>query len=164
MAMVGGTAAHDTINMNLIAALATRLRGKLCRVHGPSMMVSVNDDRYRYPDATVTRTPLAPEDRIITTPVVIFEILSPSTEHTDKTVKLPEYLALPTLQRYVMIEQDQALVTVLARTVKGWSFDLLRPGQTLAMPEITADIPIDDLYETLTFPPPPLPGEATPPA
>ena len=67
VAMVGGTVAHDTINMNLITALGTRLRGKPCRVHGPSMMLSVGD-RYRYPDATVTCTPLPPGDRIITDP------------------------------------------------------------------------------------------------
>lgn len=61
-----------------------------------------------------------------------------------------------------MLEQDQPLATVLARTATGWSFDLLRPGQTLAMPEIDAEIPIDDLYETLTFLPLPPPGEPIP--
>ena len=63
-----------------------------------------------------------------------------------------------------MIEQDQALVTVFARTTTDRSFDILRPGPTLAMPEIIAGIPFGELYETLTFSPPPLTGDAIPPA
>ena len=155
VAMVGGTSAHDVVNMNLVAALVTRLRGKPCRVYGPSMKVSVGNDKYRYPDASVTCTPVAPGDTLLTEPVALFEVLSESTQHTDKTEKLIEYRAIPTMRRYVMLEQDQVLATVIARTDTGWSLDMLRAGETLILPEIGVEVPMDGLYEGLTFEPPP---------
>ena len=153
--MTGVTAAHATVNMNLIAALGTRLRGKPCRVYGPFMKVSVGHGKYRYPDASVTCTPLAPRDDLLTEPVVLFEVLSESTQHTDKTEKLIEYRAIPTMRRYVMLEQDQVLATVIARTDTGWSLDMLRAGETLSLPEIGIEVPMDELYEGLTFDPRP---------
>lgn len=155
VAMVGGTSAHDVVDMNLIAALVARLRGKPCRPYGPSMKVSVGHGKHRYPDASVTCTPLAPRDNLLTEPVVLFEVLSEITQHTNKTEKLIEYRAIPTMRRYVMLEQDQVLATVIARTDTGWSLDMLRAGETLALPEIGIEVPMDELYEGLTFDPRP---------
>ena len=66
---------------------------------------------------------------------MLFEILSDTTEHTDKTTKLIEYRAIPSMRRYVILEQDQVLATVVARTSTGWSLDMLRTG-ILTLPEI----------------------------
>ena len=151
VAMVGGTSAHDVVNMNLIRSLLNRLSGKPCRAYGPSMKVSVGQGKYRYPDTSVTCSPLAPRDTLLTEPVVLFEVLSDSTEHTDKTDKLFEYRCIPTMRRYVMLEQDRVFATVIARTGTGWSLDVLRAGEMLAMPELGIEVPMDGLYEGLEF-------------
>lgn len=151
VAMTGGTDAHSAIQGNVLTALNVRLRGSRCRPRGPDLKVGING-RFRYPDAFVTCTPLPPDATVVTEPVVIFEVLSKSTERNDRTRKLLEYQSIPTLQRYVMLEQDQALATVIARQDARWTLELLRADAVLAMPEIGIEIPLADLYDGVSFP------------
>ena len=153
IAMTGGTAGHNTNQGNLQVALRTRLRGNPCRPFGPDMRVPTPGGRYRYPDMLVTCTPLDYTASEAPEPVVIFEILSESTARTDRTTKLLEYRSIPTLQRYVMLEQDQAAATVITRTDHGWAMDVLRAEDTLAMPEIGIELPIAELYLDVELPP-----------
>lgn len=156
VAMNGVSVAHSVIQTNLSAALANCLRGSTCRVFGPSLKVEIGP-KYRYPDifASCSREPSGA--CIITQPVVIFEILSDSTARTDRTIKLIEYRSLPSLQRYVMLEQDQALATVVGRTDTGWSLEILDSAGIIRMPEIGAEVPVAEIYESLDLPP--LPDE-----
>lgn len=154
VAMNGGTAAHSTIQGNLIFALIGRLRGKRCRPHGPDMRVPTGLGRYRYPDALVTCTPVSPTARDIPEPVVLFEVLSDSTEREDRKVKLGEYRSIPSVQRYVMLEQDEMLATVIARAGAGWSLDQVGPAGVLAIPEIGVELPLAELYVDVAFPEP----------
>ena len=78
IAMTGGTVAHDAIQINLVTALHTRLRGKHCRVHGNGLKIRVMGS-IRYPDAFVSCTPVSPDSAGLSEPVVIFEVLSKST-------------------------------------------------------------------------------------
>ena len=154
VAMTGGTDAHSALTGNLLTALNIRLRGKLCRSRGPDMKVETGG-KYRYPDAVVTCTPVPPNATVVAEPVAIFEVPSKGTARDDRTVKLLEYQSLPSVRRYVMLEQDQALVTVIARTGTdtGWSLELLRADAVLAMPEIGVELPVADLYADVTFAP-----------
>lgn len=154
VAMVGCTVAHSAITGNLLTALNIRLRGKPCRPHGPDMKVETGG-KYRYPDALVTCAPVPPDATVIAEPVVIFEVLSKGTQRGDRTTKLLEYQSLPSVRRYVMIEQDQALVTVITRTGThtGWSLELLRAPDVLAMPEIGVELPVAELYADVEFAP-----------
>ncbi len=150
-AMNGGTNAHSTICMNLAAALVTRLRGKLCRPHGGALKVRIGSI-YRYPDAVVACTPIANDADMVTEPVVIFEVLSKSTERTDRTSKLMEYRSLDSVRRYVLLEQDQIMVTTYTRSSGGWIVDQLVAADTLRMPEIGIEIPVAEFYADLSLP------------
>ncbi len=151
VAMTGATAEHSAIQGNLITALNIRLRGKPCRPHGPDLKVKVGA-AYRYPDGVVTCTPIPIGTGFAPEPVVIFEIISDSTERTDRTEKLLEYRSLPSMQRYVLLEQDRALATVFWRHGASWLVDQLQASETLAMPEIGIEIPIAEFYIDVTFP------------
>lgn len=151
IAMVGGTFAHTTIQGNVIAALKAALRGNPCRPGGPDMRVPTGAGRYRYPGALVTCTPPPPDATEVTEPVALFEVLSASTANDDRTVKAREYLALPSLRHYVMLEQDRAFATVISRSESGWTHTLVRPGGTVELPAITAGLAMTDLYDGLAF-------------
>lgn len=154
VAMTGGTFAHTRIQGNLITALNNRLRGRPCRPCGPDMKVETGG-KYRYPDALVTCSPMPPDATVAADPVVIFEVLSKSTSRDDRTVKLMEYQSLPSVRRYVMLEQDQAPATVITRTgtSTGWSLQSLRADAVLAMPEIGVELPVAELYADVEFAP-----------
>lgn len=155
VAMVGGTWVHSRIQANIIAALNNRLRGKPCQPCGPDMRVRTAPDKYRYPDVTVVCTSIPPDTRDLTEPVVVFEVLSPSTAETDRTDKLAEYVSLPSLQRYILVEQGRAFATVIALSPTGWTLLPAPPGSTLAMPELGIEVPLAEFYEGLDLPPRP---------
>ena len=151
VAMTGGTAGHSRIQGNLIAALIGRLRGRPCQPYGPDVRVPIPGGRYRYPDALVVCRPVRPDAVEVPDPVVLFEVLSGGTAHTDRVVKLREYRSLPSVRRYVMLEQDEASATVVARTATGWSIDQVDAAGTLALPEIGVEVSLGELYEGIEF-------------
>ena len=152
VAMVGATLVHAAIQGNIIIALGSRLRGKPCRPYGSDVKVQIGP-KYRYPDALVSCVPIIPGVTVAADPVVIFEIMSESTAETDRTTKLREYRSLPSVQRYVMLEQSQAAATVIARTETGWGLETLDAGGTLAMPEIGVEVAMSELYDGLDLTP-----------
>jgi Uma2 family endonuclease len=99
----------------------------------------------------VVCSPVAPNATTVRDPVVIFEVLSPSTAAKDRIVKAREYQATPSVKRYVMLEQERIGATVLARAHDGWSALVLKDDDTLDMPEIGLSIPLAEFYEGLTF-------------
>lgn len=150
VAMTGGTSEHSAIEGNLITALTNRLRGKPCRPHGSHLKIKVADS-IRYPDAFVVCTPIPARTTVVTDPVVVFEVLSPTTATIDRIVKNQEYRDTPSVQRYVMLEQDQQAATVFARVGEDWVGHVLSGDAVLSMPEIGIELPLAELYEGVAF-------------
>lgn len=151
VAMVSSSDAHAAIQGNTITSLNNRLRATPCRVRGPETKVQTGQS-YRYPDALVSCTPVAPRSMVAIGPIVIFDVLSDSTAETDRTDKLREYTALPSVQHYVMLEQNRAYVTVITRMVTGWVLEVLDQTGTISLPQIEISIPVSEIYEGLAFP------------
>jgi len=150
VAMTGGTRAHAVVQANLLTALTNCLRGKPCRAYGSDLKIQTGP-RYRYPDASVSCTVFPDSETVVAEPVVIFEVLSASTAGDDRTIKLAEYKSLPSVRRYVMLEQDRVFATVITRTDTGWDHALAGPDGTLAMPEIGVEISVAELYDGLAL-------------
>ncbi len=146
-----GTIGHSLIQTNLAAALGGRLRGKLCRFYGSNLKIQVADGHIRYPDGTVVCSRVDRKATVVHDPVVVFEVLSPSTAANDRIDKAREYLATPSIQRYVMLEQDDVGATVYARAGDAWTHDILIAGSILVLPEIGLELPLAELYEGIAF-------------
>jgi Uma2 family endonuclease len=145
VAMTGGTAAHAAIQANLLAALVTRLRGKPCRPFGSELKIAV-DSRIRYPDAFVVCTPVPNGAKVVSDPVVVFEVLSESTAQDYMFAKNAEYRATPSIRRYIILEQTQAAAVVFARKGEDWISEVVTDEGVLRMPEIGIEVPLADLY------------------
>ncbi len=151
VAMTGGTLGHSAIQRNLAFSLTARLRGKPCQFYGSDLKFQVSDGRIRYPDGTILCSPVDRAATVVHNPVVVFEVLSPSTTRTDRLVKAREYQATPSVQRYVMLEQDSVGATVYARAGDGWTHEILVGDSTLALPEVGVELPLAELYEGIAF-------------
>jgi Uma2 family endonuclease len=151
VAMVGGTFGHSVIQRNLAIAVGGRLRGKACGFHGSDLKLQVADGSIRYPDGMVVCSPVDRAATLVRDPVVVFEVLSPSTARVDRIVKAREYQATPSVRRYVMLEQDGVGATVYARAGETWTHEILVAGAMLALPEIGVELPLSELYEGLDF-------------
>jgi Uma2 family endonuclease len=144
-AMAGGSDAHEAIGGALRALLRERLRGKPCRVRGATLKIEVAG-RIHYPEAFVYRSPAAGSETVIRDPATVFEVVSPSTSHTDRIVKLREYQAAESIQRYVILEQGGIVATVFTRHGGDWLARALTEGDTLEMPEIGIELGLAEIY------------------
>lgn len=110
--MAGALPRHNLLSANLIIQVGIALQGKPCRVYSAVLKVKAGKN-YVFPDATIICGKLELKEGsrdILTNPKVVFEVLSDSTEFKDRTLKLRDYFKLKSLQEYVLINQNQALV------------------------------------------------------
>ena len=150
VAMTGGTFTHAAIQRNLIMALGNRLRGNPCQALGSELKIAVAGS-IRYPDAFVVCSPVARDATVVTDPVVVFEVLSPSTSTTDSIVKNQECRDTASVRRYVMLEQDIQGAIIFARAGDDWVGHVVSGDAVLAMPEIGIELPLGELYEGVSF-------------
>jgi Uma2 family endonuclease len=150
VAMTGGTVAHSILQANLAIAVGGRLRGTACRFHGSDLKVEVAGS-LRYPDGFVVCTPVPLRSTVVRDPVLVFEVLSASTASIDRITKNHEYALTPSIQRYVMLEQDRIGATVFSRAGDDWVGHILLEDATLQMPEIGIALPLAELYEGIDF-------------
>lgn len=153
VAMTGGTLGHSCVTRNVNFQLTSRLRGKTCESLGPDAGVATVGDTVRYPDAVVTCTKFNARDRLVPNPVIVIEVVSPSSVRMDRITKLREYQAVPTIRRYVIVEPDAMAVTVLSRDQANEAFRAagLTEGDTLHLPEVGIELPVASLYEGTTL-------------
>lgn len=160
--MSGGSYESSTIENNLAAALNGALKGKPCRAHGSNLKVKIKRTRsYRYPDALIVCGPpiFDPDDprkHTITNPRAVFEILSPSTEKRDRTVKFDDYRSIDGFEEYVLLSQFEPRVESYFRSPDGtWQFDVRVGLETsVRVKSVGIDLPLAELYAGVTFPPP----------
>jgi Uma2 family endonuclease len=151
VAMTGGTYAHARIQRNLAVAIEPRLRGKGCEFFGSDAKVEVAG-RIRYPDGFVTCSKPPGETTVSSDPVVIFEILSPSTASSDLFAKNEECAATPSVMRYIILAQDSMCGTMFERAGGDWLGRILGADAVLAMPEIGVEVPLTEFYYGVEFP------------
>ena len=103
-AMTGATNRHNLVVTNLFRALDRRLRGGPCQPSPFNTAVRIPAGNIRYPDLLVDCGPFRPDDFAASEPVLVAEVLSPSTEVFDLTGKLEEYRTVPTLRHILLLD------------------------------------------------------------
>jgi Uma2 family endonuclease len=149
---------HNLIASNVAAELSQQLRDRPCEVYPADMRVKVSSTGlYTYPDVTVVCGEPQFEDAEVDTllnPTVLVEVLSSSTADYDRGGKATHYRSLPSLQEYVLISQDQALVEHYAR--QGPDQWLLTEKHsledTLVLASIHCRLPLAEIYLKVRFP------------
>lgn len=148
-AMAGASEEHNFISLNIAAAIRAHLRGKPCKVfiHDMKAHVFANLTLFYYPDVMVVCDP-DDEDRYYKTkPRIIVEVVSDSTRNTDTREKLITFIQLPSLEEYVLVEQDKMEVTVHRRAVE-WRPEVLSGADAvLKLNSIGFEMPLSAVYE-----------------
>lgn len=113
-AMAGGTPNHNRLAGNVYSSLQAALRGRPCAAFMADVRLLVKRRQlYTYPDvmAICGRLQYAPgRNDTVTNPVLIVEVLSPSTEAYDRGKKFEFYRTIDTLKEYVLIDQSRMYV------------------------------------------------------
>lgn len=150
-AMVGARRVHGTVSGNVFAMLRSQLRGAPCRAFVEGMKLQVADDTVFYPDVFVTCDPAdLRTEHVFRAPTVIVEVLSPSTESTDRGLKFAHYRRLPSVQEYLLVDPDRRTVELYRRGAEGL-FTLYEPGEAreIALTSIGCVLALDEVFEGL---------------
>jgi Uma2 family endonuclease len=103
--MVGATRAHGLIVSNLIALLRAQLDPQQWSVIA-DFGLDTGPSTLRYPDLVVDRAGGSTGDYVASAPVLLAEVLSPSTAELDLGEKAAEYLRLPSVLAYLVLAQS----------------------------------------------------------
>ncbi|HEX8507626.1 MAG TPA: Uma2 family endonuclease [Hymenobacter sp.] len=150
-AMAGADVSHNLLVGNFYMALRQALRGRPCRTVMESVQLAVREGRhYTYPDVMVTCDPVDQQaKRILTAPVLLIEVLSPSTAEYDRGRKFNQYKQLPSLQHYLLVSQTSWLVEWYRREANNiWSFTpLVEAEDALVIPDLNINLTVAEIYE-----------------
>ena len=115
-AMAGASENHARISGNIYAELRHYLINQSCEPFISDMKLKTSTGSFRYPDCMVVCDEDNEDPYYKTKPVILVEVLSRSTRKTDEKDKLLEYINIPTLKEYVLIEQDYVDITVYRKS------------------------------------------------
>jgi len=148
-AMVGATRAHNVVALNIAAFLRRHLRGTPCTAYISDMKVRVEAaDAFYYPDVVVSCEPLVPTATFLREPLLIVEVLSPSTETIDRREKRLNYQKLASLREYVLVAPDVVRVEVFRRRGEGFGeLDVYEAGdEAVVLESVDVRLPLAEVY------------------
>lgn len=149
----GGSRKHSLIGTNTSRAIGNVLSES--EVHGSDMRVHIEAAGcYVYPDVLVVCPPIEGEaDDVVSNPVLVVEVLSPSTEDLDRGTKFGYYRQIPSLKDYLVISQDQQRVEHHFRPEDElWSLrDVEGLEESLHLSSLDCDLPLSEVYAKVEF-------------
>jgi Uma2 family endonuclease len=152
VAMAPPTLRHEMICANIDGSLRPRLKPRGCRTHRDVGVAAASDaDFMPEPDVMVRCGPIDDRRRWVSDPMVVFEVLSPSTLTDDRGYKLDQYWKFASLRQIVLVYQDEVRVEHWVRDGEDrWSEGpevLKAPSDVLVLPALDATLRLAEIYE-----------------
>jgi Uma2 family endonuclease len=148
-AMAWGTPSHARIATNIASALVVALKGRPCAVFNSDLRVRVEEsDRSTYPDVSVVcreQRTAADDDDAIVNPTLIVEVLSDSTEASDRGEKFAHLQRLPSLMEYVLVSQREQRVELFRRGEGMWMLFTCTAGR-VELKSLDVALELADVY------------------
>jgi Uma2 family endonuclease len=159
--MTGATRWHNLISTNLVRELSQQLKQRPCEVYSNDQRVGVpTTGLYTYPDVVVACSEPRFEDDSLDTllnPVLIVEVLSPTTEGYDRGKKFEHYRTVDSLAEYLLVSQDELLVEQFVRqsgeAAGTWLFTATagRDG-VVQLPSLGCTLALAEVYDKVPLP------------
>ena len=151
--LAGGTLDHATIGANIISILRRSLRGTPCRVFTSDARVRLSRTRFVYPDASIS---CDEQDRgqsdNVQSPLLVVEVLSPSTEGYDRGRKFGFYRECPTIQEYLLLDSQRPMLEVYRRERHNlWILRAYRLDEDVELTNLGVRFPVSTVYEDVVI-------------
>ena len=154
-ALAGASLRHAEIVGNIHYRLRDAVRDRGCRVVTNDVKVQAAEDVIYYPDVVLTCDPDDNGPYVLHSPVLIVEVLSPSTESIDRREKMVGYRKISSLLCYLVVHQDERRVEQHWRDAVGdpWEYTLQLEDFTreIAIPGLDSKLTFDGIYEGVEF-------------
>ncbi len=153
-AMAGGSDRHNRLSLNLASRLNDHLVDSECEAFINDMKIKVGEVLYYYPDVVVACDE-TPTDRYTREhPVLVVEVIPPSTERTDRQEKLIAYKRVPSMREYILASQDRMLIEIHRRIGDSdeWTREILiNPDDLLRLESVKLNLQLKDVYRNVRF-------------
>jgi Uma2 family endonuclease len=152
VAMAPERLGHTRVKYEAMIALRNAIaeRGLGCEAIGDGVSVRIDDQTVYEPDALVRCGPKAPGEAMqVDDPVVVVEVVSPSSRGVDTGVKLADYLRLPTVRHYLIVQTEARAVIHHRRDDAGAIGTRILTGGALALDPPGLEIEVAGLFATL---------------
>lgn len=157
-AMAGGMPNHATLFTRFATAINNRLgQDNPCEAAVADVFVKAATNNARYlPDVVVfcedaEFDPKRPD--VLLAPLVIVEVLSPSTSGIDRTEKLDAYRAIESLRHYLLVDQKRVRIEHYRRTPEGWHYEVyLWRREEISFEDFNIAVPVAEIYRRLDLP------------
>jgi Uma2 family endonuclease len=143
---------HSRIASNLQRTFSNATRGGPCWTYAADMKVQIRGTdylRYYYPDLVVVCEPHDNLQQAETRPCLIVEILSQSTRQADLTHKARDYLSLPSLQGYLVVDSEHRAAELYRRMPSGWTREVVQ--DSVMLPCVGVELGIGEIYEGVSM-------------
>lgn len=156
IAMTGGTVKHSRLSRNILSLLDTKLQNTNFEAINNDLRLWIPDYRRGvYPDAMVFDGALQfngdREDEVLN-PVLIVEVLSPSTEEYDRTDKFRMYRSIPSFCEYLLIRQNKIFVEHYSKQAQVWTYsDFDGLDQSIVLQSLNIELAIAEIYRGVEF-------------
>jgi len=146
--MTGGTRGHGRIFRRLAAALERRLDSDRWEVWTSDFAVDLGPKTIRYPDVVVDGRLGGDKDLTATAPILIAEVISPSSATDDLGDKAAQYLALTSLAAYLVLAQDEPKAWVWVRGSAGFPAgpEVIAELGVIRIPSLGIELPLVEVY------------------
>jgi Uma2 family endonuclease len=154
VAMAPPAEAHRILAVRLVSRIDAALAGRRpCNAQiEPGVVRPDRANSYYVPDIAVTCEPNEPGRQAMVDPILIVEILSPSTERTDRRLKLPAYQIMESVREIMLIDADSHHAELYRRQNDHWGIQLVRgAGATLFLASVEFRISMSELYEGIAI-------------
>ena len=150
--MTGSTPEHSVIAANIEGLVREQLgkRGP-CRTHRDQYVVIPGKPPV-VPDVVITcdKADWDRDKRLkpfrIQSPLIVVEVLSPSTEHYDRIEKFARYMRCSSLEVYILVSQDEQHIEVYRRS-NNWKQERFAENQTIKLEQLNLEMPLELIYE-----------------
>lgn len=146
-AFAGASDRHNRLALRIARRLDEVVADGPCRVYISDMKLQVAEDAVYYPDVMVVCDPDDDDDYVKTNPVLVAEVLSPTTRQVDLREKLLNYRRLPRLQTYLIVFQDDRRVIRHWRDDEGaWRLADVSDQGRVPIPYLEVELTLDEIY------------------
>ena len=155
VAMAPPARAHRILAARLIGALDAALRGRRpCAAESEAGVARPDRaDLCFVADIAVSCDPIHRDEQLIPDPILIVEILSPSTNAFDRNVKVPEYRQIASVQEILLLDSESAFAEILRREGERWITEIVQGTEaTLSLASVPLAVPMSELYEGIPLP------------
>ena len=152
--MSGGNLNHYAIGMNIALSLGRLLEDKVCQVLGGGMLVRVGEASLVAPDVCVVfgKPETEADTRILLNPILVVEVISPSSVDHDRVVKRDFYQSVDSIQDYLIVDQHRMFVELYTRSQTGWHLQTLsQSSEQIPLASLNCRLPLRDIYRNVEF-------------